>query len=284
MKVLVTGEQGFVGRYLVKHLKDSGDDVVGFGAHDIRDREKVEEIVLRLRPEVIYHLAGVSFVPDAEKNFKDALDVNVLGTEHLISACKSLSHPPTFVLASSGEVYGKIKSIPISEDTPAKPANNYSLSKLFAEEVVRKRSRDGIVRGVILRLFNHIGPGQREDFVVANFTAQLKSGKKELKVGNLSAKRDFSDVRDVVKAYRLAAEQGSGTYNIGSGESYSIQEILDKLIQISGAEVEIVQDPARMRGPEVPEIKADITKAKRDLGWNPEFSIDETLGFIWSGD
>jgi len=281
VRVLVTGERGFVGSYLVKYLKESSDEVFGFGSVDLRDQEKTEEVVIRVKPEVIYHLGGISFVPDAERNFKETLDVNVLGTEHIAKACSKLSHPPTFVLASSGEVYGKVKTVPISEETRPKPANNYSLSKLFAEEVVRKKSREGIVRGVILRLFNHIGPGQREDFVVANFTAQLKSGRKEMKVGNLSAKRDFSDVRDVVRAYRLAAEQGSGTYNIGSGESYSIQEILDKLIQISAREIEVVQDPSRMRGPEVPEIKADIAKAKRDLGWNPEFSIDETLSFVW---
>lgn len=281
MRVLVTGEKGFVGSYLVKHLKDSNDEVFGFESVDLRDQDKTEQLVTRVKPEAIYHLGGISFVPDAEKNFKETLEVNVLGTEHLCRACSKLSHPPTFILASSGEVYGKVKTVPISEEVPPKPSNNYSLSKLFAEEVVRKKSREGIIRGVILRLFNHIGPGQREDFVVANFTAQLKSNKNEMKVGNLTAKRDFSDVRDIVRAYRMAAEQGSGTYNIGSGESYSIQEILDKLIQISGREIEVVQDPSRMRGPEVADIKADITKAKRDLGWNPEYSIDETLSFVW---
>lgn len=281
MKVLVTGENGFVGKYLVKDLKESKDDVIGLGSIDVRDKEKLDEIVFNTNPEAIYHLAGISFVPDSERNFKETLEVNVLGTENLIIACSKLEHPPTFVFASSGEVYGKVKSVPISEETPLKPANNYSLSKLFAEEVVRKRSREGMIRGVILRLFNHIGQGQREDFVVANFVSQLKSGNKEMKVGNLSAKRDFSDVRDIVKAYRLAAEKGSGTYNIGSGESHSIQEILDKLIQISGREIEIVQDSSRLRASDVPEIKADITKAKRDLGWNPIYNIDETLAFVW---
>ena len=302
MRTLITGACGFVGGYLARHLQAQGDEVLGtvyssddrvfpFKTQrvDITSPEECSKVILTYRPEVVYHLAGIAFVPEAEDNFIRAISVNVGGVNNIFRACHLLELKTTVVLISSAEVYGRIKptDLPITEETPINPANNYSLSKRMAELVAPRYEQFGYVRSVVMRPFNHIGPGQDNRFVASSFAYQLAriaQGKQDpvIQVGNLEAKRDFLDVRDVVRAYRLAAEKGRGVYNLASGNAIPIQEILDLLIKISGLNVRVERDPARMRAAEVPEVRGSYEKAKRELGWTPQHSMAETLQQIYA--
>lgn len=301
MRALVTGAGGFVGHYLIEHLMGHGDEVtaVTFGDtgknlpctvdwFDIGDFESCRRVISSFKPEVIYHLAGISFVPEAEEDFGKALQVNVLGTSNIYRICHLMELRTKVIFISSAEVYGRIAPahLPIKETTPIAPANNYSLSKAMAELVGNRYASMGIVEQVIIRPFNHIGPGQDSRFVASNFArqlAQIKAGKAApvLSVGNLEARRDFTDVRDIVRAYRLAAVKGSGTYNLASGRSISIRSLLDLLITASGLRVEVRNDPARMRPAEIPDLYADISKARNELGWEPQYEIRDTLNELF---
>jgi len=211
--------------------------------------------------------------------------VNVIGTENVATAALSAGAKLLFV--STASVYGDIRSqdLPISEETPVSPNNNYGISKLAAEHIIAKHSARGL-DAVVLRPFNHIGPGQGDQFVASSFAKQLAeiaAGKRppQMKVGNLAVKRDFTDVRDICRAYRLAAEKGRGTYLLASGCAVAIEEILQTLIKIAGVEVEVTQDPERLRGKEIPEIYGTSVKAERELGWRPEQSLTSTLEAVY---
>jgi GDP-4-dehydro-6-deoxy-D-mannose reductase len=296
MRALVIGAGGFVGGHLVEHLRERGDEVFATTiasmpvsapvtqlSLDITDAAAVADVLQAVKPEVVYHLAGIAFVPEAEGNFEKTLAVNVAGTANIARSSQLLAHRPSLLFVSSAEVYGQVRpeELPVSEGNELRPANNYSLSKRMAELVVERYGRQGL-KYSIARPFNHIGPGQDSRFVASNFALQLARVARGLtpgvlEVGNLEARRDFSDVRDIVRAYRLIAMGESGTYNLGSGRSHSIQEVLDTLIEISGCKVEIRQDPQRMRGPEVPELYGAINKVSEVCGWKPELSLRRSL-------
>jgi GDP-4-dehydro-6-deoxy-D-mannose reductase len=255
---------------------------------DVTDFAQVGAVVHAVRPEVVYHLAGMAFVPEAEAHFDRALSVNVYGTSNVVRHCHLLDSQIKIVYVSSAEVYGHIapRDLPINESTPLRPANNYSLSKQMAELVVQRYERLAAVQATIARPFNHIGPGQSARFVVSSFAQQLariahNKAEKTLLVGNLEARRDFSDVRDIVRAYRLLASKGSGVYNLGSGTARAVSEVLDALIRISGLKVEVRQDPARLRGPEVPELYGCIQKARSECSWSPEISFERSIQDVY---
>lgn len=289
MRALITGADGFVGTHLAQHLESSGDTVIATSLQgeiklDVTDRLACAEILEQFQPEVIYHLAAISFVPQAENHFEQVLQVNVSGTYNIIRAARAVLSAPKLVFISSAEVYGKItpKELPLTEGTELRPANNYSLSKAMAEQVVNRYLQSGAIEAVILRPFNHIGSGQDNRFVAASFAYQLAQIVQEktppvMKVGNLAAKRDFSHVKDIVQAYRLAALHGKGTYNLCSGQTISIQSILDTLRDIAGIDIEVQEDPARMRPSEVPEIYGSYDRAAKELGWKPEISLRQAL-------
>lgn len=303
MRVLVTGACGFVGHYLANALKKAGHDVLGTvyelsSKHhpqktefqttslDITDSASCRSLIAEFAPEVVYHLAGIAFAPQAAKQFETAVSVNVVGVYAL---CEALDEGTTFVLASSGEVYGKVseRDLPIVESHPPQPANPYSLTKCLAEEVVAYASRRKSLRAYVMRLFNHIGPGQAESFVAASFAAQLARialGLREpvIRVGNLEAERDFMDVRDVVRGYQLVLNAPPGTYNLSSGTSVSIQALLDILIDISGLNVKIISDPERMRPSEVKEVLGSFEYVYRTFGWKPEIDIESSLRDVYS--
>lgn len=312
MRALVTGAGGFAGRHLVKHLLEKGDEVLATDlsggevfeevscnffkdsfrnknlnvlALDVSDFVAAEKVIQQFNPEVIYHLAGISFVPEAENNFDKTLKVNVSAVNNIVRVCHLLENKAKVLFTSSAEVYGRqaLKELPLIEKTETIPANNYSLSKAMGELVCSRYAQFNKVFPIIIRPFNHIGPVQNKRFVVSSFASQLADiakGKKEpvLSVGNLEARRDFSDVRDIVRGYRLAVEKGAiGPYNLCSGTAVSIQYILDTLISISGLDVKVQTDSARYRESEVKEIYGSYSKAKEVFGFEPEIPIEQSL-------
>lgn len=301
MRVLVTGALGFAGRHLISHLIDEKEEVLATdmaaGAQlstaqyrqlDVTRLEQCIELVSFYRPEVVYHLAGVAFAPNAEKNFEVALNVNVLGCYNILRACSEIASPCRILVVTSSEVYQRIaeEDLPLTESHPVFPLHNYGLSKLMTESVVQRFSSSDLMKIVVVRAFNHIGAGQNPDFVVSNFARQLAEiakGRVEaiIRVGNLGARRDFSDVRDIVRGYRLLAMRGQGIYNLGSGKAISIAEILDMLIELSGLEVVIKEDPERMRPLEVPVVYGSYRKAEEDVGWKPQFELRESLKEVY---
>lgn len=303
MRALVTGACGFVGGYLVPHLQASGDEVLGTVLPeaaartypfpvvplDVTDSVAVFETIYSFKPDVIYHLAGMAFVPEAEENFVRALNINVGAVSHIFRACHLLDNKAKVLVVSSADMYGRIRpeDLPLTEETPVRPASNYGLSKAMAELVPERYTQFGQVQAVIARPFNHIGPGQNDRFVASNFARQLALialGKAPpvLRVGDLGARRDFSDVRDIVAGYRLAATKGRGLYTFCSGRAVSIRTILDTLIQVSGVAVSVEIDPERLRQVETPEIYGSYAKAERELGWRPTISLEESLRDIYT--
>ncbi len=284
-----------MGRHLLEHLAEQGDEVLatsrtaveGFKELNVVDKDAVREVVSEFRPEAIIHLAAISFVPQAEEDFDQALAVNVAGTDHVCRAVSEVGLKCRVVLASSSEVYGRVGEgqMPIQEEQPLCPITNYGLTKSFSEQVVRRWRGEG-VEGTIMRPFNHIGPGQSDRFVASSFARQLAKialGKEPavLKVGNLAAKRDFTDVRDIVRGYRLAAEKGGDVYQLCSVKAIAIQELLDTLICVSGVAVDIQQEAGRTRSVEISVNYGSNDRAHQDLGWQPEIDLERTLGDVY---
>jgi GDP-4-dehydro-6-deoxy-D-mannose reductase len=302
MRSLVTGAFGFAGWHLVTHLLEKGDQVLGTHVEarpshqlceaaplDVTDTEACRKLLDRFQPEVVYHLAGVSFGPDAERDFNAGLTVNVGGLFNVLAASARLNRDLAFVFISSAEVYGGVppERLPIQESEPLKPVNNYGLSKLLAEQVFLRFERVPRLRPVIIRAFNHIGAGQRPDFMVPSFAQQLariahRKAEPVLQVGNLEARRDFSSVSDIVRGYRLAAERGRGVYNLCSGTSSPVRSILDQLIEISGLTVEVRPDPSRLRPSEIPDVRGSYSKAEREFGWaGPTVTLSRSLREVY---
>lgn len=296
MRALVTGGGGFVGPHLIKQLLDESYQVLATGlkqpssaflgcetaAADICDAQACQELIQSFRPEVIFHLAAVSYVPEAEDDFDRTMRINVGGTRNLLTACRNALVKPIFVLASSSEVYGLIERVPIDEHHLVNPRNNYSLTKYFAELLLRQMDQLGFVRGIVVRPFNHIGPGQDDRFVASSFSKQLAEISLELRtpeiwVGDLSALRDFSDVRDIVRGYVMASRSEGNLYNLCSGNTVTIREVLDRLIKIAGLDVSIRVDPKRLRPAQNAEIRGSFQLAQEQLGWEPTYSLEESL-------
>lgn len=299
MRALVTGADGFVGRWLIHHLEQNGDEVwrlTGRGATDarsaaldIRDSTAVRAFTSEANPEVVYHLAAVAYGPDARRDIDTAIRVTVGGTENMLDACARLAHPPLVVVVSSAEVYGPSPDRDLVETDAVGPLNPYGATKLAQEHIGLAYHLAGALEVAIVRAFNHIGPGQRSEFVVPAFAMQLAAiaaGQQPpaLEVGNLDAIRDFTDVRDVVAAYRLIVrERCTGRpLNVASGVGIRIGDLLDRLIGLSGAEVRIVQDPSRMRPNETQRVVGDSGVLRQLTGWKPQVKLDDTLRDVWA--
>lgn len=303
MKCLVTGAGGFVGGHLCKALLARGHEVTaaifpGATAEldcervslDVTSQENCLAVVSQLKPERVYHLAGIAFIPEVEKDFEKGARVNGLGVFNLLNALSRNDSECRVMLASSAEVYGKVKEsdVPLNEKSPVRLDTHYALSKIIAENVMHRFCRPGsALQGVIARSFNHIGPGQNDRFAASSFARQLarmKLGKEKpvLKRGNLSAKRDMTDVRDIVRGYVAALEhgqleEGQGTYNFASGEVIVIEAMLQKLIAISGVSPEVQEDPSRMRASDVPILHGDPSLAFETFGWKAEIPLEQSL-------
>lgn len=286
MRVLVTGSKGFVGQWLIAHLQESGDDVIGIDTEvDITEPAGLREVVVTAAPDAVCHLAALASVGASWGTSQATYEVNTVGTANLIDAALACPERPRVLLISSSEVYGRVSSsdLPLGEDRPFAPVSPYAASKAAAEMIGLQAWLGSGLEVVRARPFNHTGPGQRPDFVVPALAQQiataLSGGADRLSTGNLEARRDIGDVRDVVRAYRrlLVAGRPGQVYNVCRGEAVSIRHIAERLLALAGADLPIVVDPDRMRPVEIPELRGDRGRLEAETGWRPEIPLDDTL-------
>jgi len=294
MKALVTGSEGFVGPYLTELLVEQGFEVYGTYLEkpdnlvdikrfktDVTDKKKLKKTVLAADPDYVFHLAGFSSVKESRDKPSLCHEVNVEGTRNLLDCISEAGLDSTRTLiVSSSQVYGRPVSLPIDENHPFNPLNPYAQSRKEQEELALKYDLDLVVA----RSFNHTGPRQPPGFVVPDFARQIalieKGAKKpQLKVGNLKAKRDFTDVRDIVKAYLLALQEcpPKEVYNICSGKAYQISNLLETLMGFSKKDVDVHKDESLYREADVQKIEGDYSKFKDETGWTPMIPITQTL-------
>jgi GDP-4-dehydro-6-deoxy-D-mannose reductase len=305
LTTLITGINGFAGSHLADLLHASGESVHGttFGSlclplpenticHelDLRDREKTGELLSQIKPEKIYHIAGYAAVGQSFKEPGLVFDINCGGTLNLFAAILNAGIKTRVLVISSAEVYGKLpaEKLPPLEDFPYHPENPYAASKVATEMVAlgMQAGAGDRLEVMIARPFNHIGPRQGSNFVCADFSKRIAKASDggKIPVGNLDAIRDFSDVRDIVRGYRAIMEKSAPgeIYNLSSGFHISIRELLEKLISISGKNIEVEVDPALFRPIDVPVFYGAADKAKRNVGWEPQYDLDQTLKDAYS--
>jgi len=287
VRVLVTGSVGgFVGPWLLRHLAESGDEAFELPLEvDIRDGDAVLEALSKVEPEAVYHLAALSSVRQSWDDPLTTFSVNALGTLNLCNAAASLPRRPRVLLVSSSEVYGRVEpaDLPVKETHAFAPVDPYAASKASAEVIGLQAWLGRGLEVVRARPFNHTGPGQGPGFVVPALAAQVAdvaAGRAErIAVGNLEVRRDLSDVRDVVSAYRLLMEKGEpgAVYNICRGESVLIAEVLRTLMAITGVEAPVVVDPERFRPADVREQVGDPALLTALTGWKASIPFEQTL-------
>lgn len=280
-RILVTGSNGFVGRYLVEELKRQDVEVVTLtdqnGSRiDVRDWQKIKEIK---DIDMVYHLAAVTYVPFSFENPRETYDVNVLGTLNILELCR-LRDVEKIVFLSS-YVYGQPQYLPIDEKHLLQPTNPYARSKVLGENLCRAYYEDYYLKCVILRPFNIYGEGQSNNFLMPFILKQLIKGKIEL--NDPKPKRDFLYIKDAVDSYIKAGEfdKDFEIFNIGNGKSYSVNEIVNKLIKMYGKDVKVNYKNDRRKN-EIMDTLADIKKAKVKLCWKPKVSIDEGLKAMYN--
>jgi len=299
-RALVTGCNGFVGRTLVARLRSGGFDVRGvdraekcdevpaesYLAGDLTDESFVAAAIDSAKIDCIIHLAAQSSVRRSFDEPALTLTSGTLPALHILNHLRVTKGHTRVLLVGSADEYGAVApgQLPLAETAPVKPASPYALAKAIQNQFgVMFRSLYG-VDTVMTRSFNHTGPGQREDFVLANFArqvAEIKRGKREpvMDVGNLDVKRDFLDVRDVCDAYVVLLKKGrSGeTYNVCSGKSYRVGDLLDRMCALAGVKVTLRVDESRLRPVDMPELRGDPSRIREHTGWAAQHSIDETL-------
>lgn len=303
-RILITGGNGYVGRCLTRLLSSQHQelcivDTLRYGGWrfskaecsrlrletlDVRASSGIRDLMSSFRPEVIIHLAAIHYIPECEQDPAEAVSVNVLGTVNLLQSCPDGCR---FVLASSGAVY-QPDHLPHQEQTSAVGPNDiYGFSKLQSEEYVRYVAAKRRLRGVIVRLFNVIGPGETNPHLLPELVAQLKAGRNIVELGNLSARRDYISVHDAARGFAAAAlgesvqASETCTVNLGTSHTYSVAEVIEKLRRIVGREFEIRHDQRRMRRIDRPYLAADIGRMAELFGWQPLDSTDETLEELW---
>lgn len=288
--LLVTGHDGFVGSYF--------NSVAGFhpfqlrgGDVNIRQPEEIQKLLQNLQPHRVLHLAAQSFVPRSFEDPGETFDVNFSGTLNLLQSLAKTGFTGRLLYVGSGDMYGMVEeeNLPIQENHPLKPRNPYAVSKVAAEALCYQWSCNGPFEIIMVRPFNHIGPGQSPDFVISNFAKQIiqiKAGLQEphIEVGDIDVTRDFTDVRDVVAAYMSLFEKGENgeVYNVSSGNERRIRDILTKLIALADVDVEIRQDAKRLRKAEQRRVVASSDKLNQTTGWCPKVPWDQTLKSILS--
>lgn len=309
MRALVTGASGFAGSHLCEYLLEQpGQEVFALCyaacstenldtvreritvlSGDLMDGEWAAHMVAEVRPEAIYHLAGLSSPAASFRDPAGTLSNNIIAQVNLFQAVLQAGLDPVIVVIGSGEEYGLVRAedVPVDEDTPLRPANPYAVSKVAQDFLALQYHYSHHLRTVRLRPFNHIGPRQALGFVTADFAwqlAQIEAGRRPpvIQVGNLSAQRDFTDVRDMVRAYFLAATHGEAgqVYNIGSDVGRCIEDILRTLIGLCRVPVQVEIDPQRLRPSDVPVLICNSTRFRQETGWEPRIPLEQTLADI----
>ena len=292
MKVAVTGARGFVGPHLVAHLEAAGDDVLSLDRHgpdsfDVTDSTAVRERLADTRPEVVYHLAALSHVGESWKSPAASFRVNAEGTLNVLHACTELGLSRVVVVLSSEE-YGRVDEadLPLTEESPLRPVTPYGAAKAAADLLaLRAHLGDGL-DVIRVRPFSHTGPGQTARFVVPALAARIARAERddidEIPVGSLDAVRDLTDVRDVVRAYRLLAEHGTPgeVYNVCSGRGVSVREIADGLLSGATRPIRLVVDPELVRPVEVPRLVGSNARLRAATGWAPTIPLPKTLADV----
>lgn len=288
MRALVTGAGGFVGRHLTKHLSEAGDEVAttdfSIDRIDVTDPAAFLDLLARVRPEVIYHLAGASDVGGSWSAPHETFRSNADGTLNVLWAARKVGVERILTIGSA-DVYGRVTpaDLPLTEESPLRPVSPYAASKVAADAVAEQAFLGFGQQVVRTRPFNHLGPGQSDKFVAPALAARIvaaeRSGELELRVGNLSPKRDFTDVRDVVRAYRLLVEHGraGAAYNVCSGTAIAIEQLAVVMIDLSPADLELVSDPDLQRAIDIPVLVGDASRLHSDTSWRPEIPFDRTL-------
>ncbi|MCX7773625.1 MAG: GDP-mannose 4,6-dehydratase [Clostridia bacterium] len=300
MRVLVTGANGFVGKHLVAALVERHHTVyaamldhsdtflkpVTNCFFDITDETQVNEVMERVKPEGIIHLAAQSMVKRAWESPNSTLITNTISTISILECMKKHAPNAKLISIGSSEEYGLAGKtvVPLTEDSGCFPMNPYATSKLAAGQIVLQLAQRDQVQVVHVRPFNHFGPGQREGFVISDFASQVARIEKKIippviRVGDLSASRDFTDVRDVVDAYisLLESNVSLGIYNICSGKPVVVEQILKFLVGQSSVQIEVQKDPSRMRPSDVPQFIGSYEKLNKETGWKPKLLFEDSL-------
>ncbi len=306
-KVLITGANGFVGSHLSEYILNNKLGEV-YGAYrtknedfsnikgimkkielvecDITDSYSVDKTIEEVKPDYIFHLAAQAFVPSSWKSPVETLNTNIVGSLNLFEAIKKNNKSITIQIAGSSEEYGMVKEdeVPITEDNPLRPLSPYGVSKVAMDLLGYQYNKSYGLKIIRTRAFNHEGPRRGESYVTSNFAKQvalIEAGEQKpvLMVGNLKAKRDYTDVRDTVRAYWLAAEKCTPgeAYNICSGKAYEIQKIVDILKELTKKDFEVKQDPKRLRPSDVQILLGDSSKFRKQTGWKPEIAFEKTM-------
>ena len=307
MRVLITGITGFAGSHLADYILAEHTEVEIFGIQrwrsrteniehlagkielreaDLRDYTSIHRVLDEVRPDAIFHLAAQSFVPTSWRAPAETLSTNIIGQTYIFEAVRALQLDPTIQIAGSSEEYGLVlpDEVPIKETNPLRPLSPYAVSKVAQDLLAYQYFESYGLKTVRTRGFNHTGPRRGEVFVTSNFAKQIASIEAELqepviRVGNLESVRDFTDVRDTVRAYWLAVEKGrpGEVYNIASGREITIRQLLDKLVELSRTRVEVEIDPDRLRPSDVEVLIGDASKFHADTGWEPTIPLEQTL-------
>ncbi|MCM3626010.1 GDP-mannose 4,6-dehydratase [Paenibacillus glycanilyticus] len=305
MKALITGVTGFVGSHLAEHLLSQGIEVTGtMRSHsslrhirhllpdmrlyecELMDQQAVERMMTEVRPDLIFHLAAQSFVPVSWDSPAETLTNNIIGQVHLLEALRKLGLSSKVLIACSSEEYGQVEEdeVPVKETNPLRPISPYAVSKIAQNYLGYQYYKTYGQHIVRTRTFNHTGPRRGEQFVSSNFAKQIAEIEKGLKppvlyVGNLEAKRDFTDVRDVVRAYRMAMDycEAGEIYNIASGQCREIREVIQILLSYSTVEITIEEDKTRLRPSDVKVLVGDYAKFYKQTGWMPEIPFEQTM-------
>jgi GDP-4-dehydro-6-deoxy-D-mannose reductase len=276
--VLVTGATGFVGTHLLDLL---GEAAVPCEA-DVTDAAAVVEVVRETQPRAVIHLAALSWVPESWRDPARAWEVNVVGTVNVLEAVRREGPDARVLAVSTGEVYGKAERFPTPEDAPVAPVSPYAASKAAAEVACTQARLTGL-DVVVARAFQHEGPGRDERFAVGSWTRQLAelelAGGGVLRVGNLDVERDIADVRDVCRAYRLVLGRtvGPGVYNVATGRSVRMADLVALLVEMARVPVTVEQDPDRLRPADIPLQCGDASRLREATGWKPEIPLEQTL-------
>ncbi len=307
MRVLITGITGFAGSHLAEYILRHHPQVEVYGMvrwrsrmenirhiedkielveADLKDIVSLQSCLAHVKPDRIFHLAAQSFVPTSWKCPAETFAINAIGQINLLEAVRSLNLSPRIQVAGSSEEYGHVNAdeVPMKETNPLRPLSPYAVSKVAQDLLGYQYFRSYGMHIVRTRGFNHTGPRRGEVFVTSSFAkqvAEIEAGKREpvIYVGNLEAKRDFTDVRDMVEAYWLSLEKGEDgeVYNIGSGVARSVKEVLETLLSLSRVDVRVEVDAKRLRPSDVPILLSDSTKFVKLTGWKPKIPFTQTL-------